>query len=153
MDFQTIVDGIPAMTCAVSVETFDDDRPGVFRIVAGTSPYVDSIEHPQPGMKSCGYVRSGVRVHGLSDKRSELCDYCYRAAVEKKCLHSYVSRPDGHVAEYGDVYPVGGRSICTTASTSWRRNMEADVSESVEHVLRHRHVGTGYLVSDFLRNE
>ncbi|MCR4690189.1 MAG: EAL domain-containing protein [Lachnospiraceae bacterium] len=94
MDFQAIVDGMSAMTCVVSVENLPDGKYGKFRLVTGNKAYIDSIEHPAPGVEM------------LTDKftpNSEYTDYltrdlnfedfCYRAAVKKKCLHSY-AHPD-----------------------------------------------------------
>ena len=94
MDFQAIVDGMSAMTCVMSVETLKDGKRGKFRIVAGNKPYIDSVEHPFPGVKmlrekfvpNCEYTDYLTR-----DLNFE--DFCYRSAVEKKCLHSYV-HPD-----------------------------------------------------------
>ena len=94
MDFQTIVDGIPVMTCAVSIEVFEDARPNIFRIVAGNKMYVDSIEHPQPGMKMLkDKFVPGSEYTDYLTRDLNFEDYCYRAAVEKNCLHSYV-HPD-----------------------------------------------------------
>ena len=94
MDFQNLVDGIDAMACVVSVEKLDGGKRGKFRIVVGNRAYIDSIENPASSTKM------------LSDKfipNSEYTDYltrdlnfetyCYGAAVEKKCLHSY-AHPD-----------------------------------------------------------
>ena len=94
MDFQAIVDGMSAMTCVMSVETLKDGKRGKFRIVAGNKPYIDSVEHPFSGVKmlrekfvpNCEYTDYLTR-----DLNFE--DFCYRSAVGKKCLHSYV-HPD-----------------------------------------------------------
>ncbi|MCR5277855.1 MAG: GGDEF domain-containing protein [Lachnospiraceae bacterium] len=94
MDFQAIVDGIAAMTCVVSVERLENGRRGKFRIVAGNRAYIDSIEKPQPGMKmlSDKFIPNTEYTDYLTrDMNFE--DFCYRAAVEKKCLHSY-AHPD-----------------------------------------------------------
>lgn len=93
-DFQAIVDGLSAMSCIVSVENLPDGKYGKFRIVTGNKAYIDSIEHPAPGTQM------------LTDKftpNSEYTDYltrdlnfesyCYNAAVNRKCLHSY-AHPD-----------------------------------------------------------
>ncbi|MCR4727417.1 MAG: GGDEF domain-containing protein [Lachnospiraceae bacterium] len=94
MDFQTIVDSMAAMTCIVSVENLGDGKYGKIKIVTGNRAYIDSIENPAPGTEM------------LTDKftpNTEYTDYltrdlnfeayCYGAAVEKKCLHSY-AHPD-----------------------------------------------------------
>ncbi len=94
MDFKAIVDSFTAMTCVVSVETLPDGKTGDFRIVAGNQAYIDSIEQPAPGtaMLSNKFVPNSLYTDYLTrDLNFE--DYCYRAAVENKCLHSYV-HPD-----------------------------------------------------------
>ena len=94
MDFQKIVDGMTAMTCVVSVETLPDGKRGKFRLVAGNKAYVDSIEHPAPGTKMLKDVfvpNSEYTDYLTRDLNFE--DFCYGAAVEKKCLHSY-AHPD-----------------------------------------------------------
>lgn len=93
-DFQAVVDHVGAMSCVVSVERLSDGRIGKYRIVAGNQAYIDSIENPAPGTEM------------LKDKftpNSEYTDYltrdlnfeaaCCRAAVDKKCVHSY-AHPD-----------------------------------------------------------
>ena len=49
MNIKEFVDGFGAMTCVVSVESFEDGRYGKFRIVDGNKTYIDSIENPAPG--------------------------------------------------------------------------------------------------------
>jgi diguanylate cyclase (GGDEF)-like protein len=94
MDFQTVVDSMSAMTCVVSVETLPDGKRGVFRIVTGNKAYIDSIENPAPGtqmLKDKFVPNSEYTDYLTRDLNFE--DYCYRSAVEKKCLHSY-AHPD-----------------------------------------------------------
>ncbi len=94
MDFQAIVDGMVPMTCVVSVEKLDGDQYGEIRIVAGNRPYIDSIEKPAPGteMLSQEFVPNSKYTRYLTrDLNFETA--CYRAAVQKKCLHSY-AHPD-----------------------------------------------------------
>ena len=94
MDFQKIADGMTAMTCIVSVEKNPKEGRGTFRIVTGNRAYIDSIEHPAPGtmMLTDKFVpNSEYTMYLTRDLNFE--DYCYRAAVEKKCLHSY-AHPD-----------------------------------------------------------
>ncbi|MCR5790609.1 MAG: EAL domain-containing protein [Lachnospiraceae bacterium] len=90
MNFQSIADSLTVMTCVVSVEQFRDGKRGKFRIVTGNKAYIDSIEHPAPGTKMLTdkFVPNSEYTDYLTrDLNFE--DYCYRAAVEKKCLHSY----------------------------------------------------------------
>jgi len=94
MDFQKIVDGMTAMTCVVSVEKLLGGKRGKFRIVTGNKAYISSIENPAPGtqMLSDKFVPNSEYTDYLTrDLNFE--DYCYGAAVEKKCLHSY-AHPD-----------------------------------------------------------
>ena len=83
-----------AMTCIVSVEKLPNGKRGKFRIVAGNRAYIDSIENPAPGteMLTDKFVPNQEYTKYLTrDMNFE--DYCYGAAVEKKCLHSY-AHPD-----------------------------------------------------------
>lgn len=90
MDFQTIVDGIAAAACVVSVEKLDNNSYGKVRLVAGNRSYLDSIERPDPNM---------AMLNNKFIPNSEYTDYitrdlnfedsCYRSAVQKRCLHSY----------------------------------------------------------------
>ena len=91
MDFQKVVDGIGAMTCVISVEKLKNGGYGKIRIVTGNRAYLDSIEHPQPGTEllTTEFIPNSEYTRYLTrDLNFE--DFCYRAAVEKKCLHSYV---------------------------------------------------------------
>ncbi|MBQ8094197.1 MAG: GGDEF domain-containing protein [Clostridia bacterium] len=94
MDFQNVVDSMGAMTCVVSVERLDNGGYGDIRIVTGNRAYIDSIEHPMGDVRM---LSSTFRPNSLytdyltRDLNFE--DFCYRAAVEKKCLHSY-AHPD-----------------------------------------------------------
>ena len=94
MDFQNVVDSIEAMTCVVSVEKLENGRYGDIRIVTGNHAYIDSIENPAPGtqMLTTEFVPNSIYTRYLTqDLNFE--DYCYRSAVQKKCLHSY-AHPD-----------------------------------------------------------
>ena len=78
------------MTCVVSVETREDGSRGEFRIVAGNKPYIASIENAPSDLQMLDskFVPNSVYTRYLTrDLNFE--DFCYRAAVEKKCLHSY----------------------------------------------------------------
>ncbi len=93
-DFQKVVDGIGAMACVVSVERLEGGRAGKIRIVTGNKAYIDSIEKPAPGteMLTDKFVpNSEYTAYLTRDLNFE--DFCYRSAVNKKCLHSYV-HPD-----------------------------------------------------------
>ena len=92
MDLQAIVDGMYAATCVVSVEIPKGDESPIYRIVTGNQKYIDSIEHPAPGaeMLTDKFIPDSEYTRYLTrDLNFE--EYCYQAAVEKKCLHSYVN--------------------------------------------------------------
>ena len=94
MDFQQIVDHMGAMTCVVSVQKRPDGGHGDFRIVAGNRAYIDSIERPMGDvqMLTTKFTPNSLYTDYLTrDLNFE--EYCYQAAVEKKCLHSY-AHPD-----------------------------------------------------------
>lgn len=89
-NFQAVVDGIAAMTCVVSVEKLEDGSCGELRIVTGNRAYIDSIENPAPGtqMLTQKFTPNTPYTDYLTrDLNFE--SYCYGAAVQKKCLHSY----------------------------------------------------------------
>jgi len=90
MDFQNVVDSISTAACVVSVETFEDGSCGKFRIVTGNRAYLDTIERPVENvvMLTKKFVPNSEYTEYLTrDLNFE--DSCYRAAVEKKLLHSY----------------------------------------------------------------
>lgn len=94
MDLKQFVDGMGAMTCVVSVEDLGNGKYGDIRIVTGNQAYIDSIENPAPGAELLvkEFIPNSLYTRYLTrDLNFE--DFSYRAAVEKKCLHSY-ARPD-----------------------------------------------------------
>ena len=94
MDLKSYVDGFGAMTCVVSVEDFGNGKHGDIRIVTGNKAYIDSIENPAPGAEllvTKFEPNSLYTTYLTRDLNFE--EFCYRAAVEKKCLHSY-AQPD-----------------------------------------------------------
>ena len=94
VDFQSLVDSIPAMTCVVSVEKKPDGGCGDIRIVTGNEAYIGSIERPVQNveMLTAKFVPNSLYTDYLTrDLNFE--DFCYRSAVQKKCLHSY-AHPD-----------------------------------------------------------
>ena len=93
-DFQKLADSMAAMTCIVSVEKLSDGGYGEVRIVTGNKAYIDSIENPMQDvvMLTRKFVPNSLYTTYMTrDLNFE--DFCYRAAVQKKCLHSY-AHPD-----------------------------------------------------------
>ena len=92
MDLRKYVDGFGAMTCVVSVENLGNGKRGKFRIVTGNKAYIDSIEHPAPGAEllTQKFTPNQEYTNYLTrDLNFE--EYCYKAAVEKRCLNSYAT--------------------------------------------------------------
>lgn len=92
MDLQKYVDGFGAMTCVVSVENLGNGKRGKFRIVTGNKAYIDSIEHPAPGAEllTQKFTPNQEYTNYLTrDLNFE--EYCYKAAVGKRCLNSYAT--------------------------------------------------------------
>ncbi|MBR4342607.1 MAG: sensor domain-containing diguanylate cyclase [Lachnospiraceae bacterium] len=90
-DFQNFADGIEAATSIMSVQVLEDGTCGDIRVVAGNKGYIDSIEHPAAdySMKTNKFVPNSLYTDYVPrDLNFE--DYCFRSAVGKKCLHSYV---------------------------------------------------------------
>ena len=143
MDFQAICDSMAAMTCVVSVEKLDGDRYGKICLVAGNRAYIDSIEHPVPGMKMLTdkFIPNTPYTDYLTrDLNFE--DYCYRSAVQKKCLHSY-AHPDRMDVWFNmtflPLYPDDGNiCYCTytmevnqKANTEQMSNLSGEVASAV----------------------
>jgi len=94
MDFKQFCNGFGAMTCVISVEDLGGGRYGKIRIVDGNDDYISSIENPAPGVEMLvdKFIPNSEYTNYLTrDLNFE--DYCYRAAVGRKCLHSY-AKPD-----------------------------------------------------------
>ncbi|MBO4696314.1 MAG: GGDEF domain-containing protein [Lachnospiraceae bacterium] len=94
MDFQAFVDQIDAMTCVISVEMLDNGSYGDIRLVAGNQAYVQSIESvwDGPQLMSNKFV-PGSLYQNYFPKDLNFETVCYRAAVEKVPVHTYV-HPD-----------------------------------------------------------
>ena len=94
MDFKTFVDSFNTMTCIISVELFEDGSYGNIRIVTGNKQYIDSIENTNNGPKMLTnkfIPNSPYEMYFPKDLNFE--DFCYRSAVLKQPLHTYV-HPD-----------------------------------------------------------
>ena len=93
MDFQVIADSYLAMSCVVSIEKKDDGGYGDIRIVAGNKVFRFMAEHP-PFEKDPNAVHEKFVPNCPYDKylpkTSDFEDMCYRAAVMKKSVHSYI---------------------------------------------------------------
>ncbi len=144
MDLQKYVDGFGAMTCMVSVENLGNGKRGKIRIVTGNKTYIDSIEHPAPGAELLiqKFTPNQEYTNYLTrDLNFE--EYCYKAAVEKKCLNSYATadRIQGvwfNMTFLPVAYEEGNLCFCTyTMEINFEANLDrmaslpADVTSNV----------------------
>ena len=96
MDFQKFVDGIYPMTCVLSVEKRQDGRCGEIRIVTGNKRYIDSIERPvydgilKQSVKEGAVFVPNSLYYKYVPRNPAFEDLCYRAAVLKEPVHTYV---------------------------------------------------------------
>lgn len=89
-DFQAMVDHLAAMSCVISVETTENSRTGIFRIVTGNEAYIRSIEQPVPGTNiTPKKFVPNQEYTKFVDRDLNFEDACYQAAVLKKSVHSY----------------------------------------------------------------
>ena len=92
MDFKSFVDMFDVMTCVISVETKEDGSYGEIRIVTGNQAYINSIEHANPDvpqMLTSKFVPNSLyQTYFPTDLNFE--DFCFRCAVLKQPMHTYV---------------------------------------------------------------
>ncbi len=104
MNFQKLADSFFAPTCIISVERKDDGY-GVIRIVAGNEKYIAPIENPvfageinMPGVPDVLKSRNRFIPNSPYDiylpKDTGFEDICFRAAVKKIPIHTYVHLND-----------------------------------------------------------
>lgn len=95
MDFQQFADSCCPMTTVVSVRKLPDGGCGEIRIVAGNQKFIDMVEHPtyETGSDSPDAVlrfEPGGLYDSYIPKNNGFEDLCYRAAVLKEPVHTYV---------------------------------------------------------------
>ncbi len=94
MNFQKFVDGFSTCTCVISVEKKSDGSYGKIRIVTGNKAYIESIEGKSdaPALLTNKFIpNSEYQTYFPQDLNFE--EFCYRSAVLKQPLHTYV-HPD-----------------------------------------------------------
>lgn len=142
-DFQNLADSIQAPTSVMSVEVLEDGSMGELRIVAGNRGYIDSIERPAGDyqMKSDKFIPGSIYTDYVPrDLNFE--DFCFRSAVQKKCLHSYV-KPSHMPVWFNMTFlpagpPDGNIHYCTytmevnfEANTKRMSNVDNDLAKEV----------------------
>ena len=92
MDLQGFVDMMDVMACIISVETKEDGSYGDIRIVTGNPAYIKSIEYANeaaPQMLTSKFVPNSLYQNYFpTDPNFE--DFCFRCAVLKQPMHTYV---------------------------------------------------------------
>ncbi|MBR5974227.1 MAG: GGDEF domain-containing protein [Clostridiales bacterium] len=92
MDYKEFVDMFEPMTCIISVESKGDGSYGEIRIVTGNAPYIASIEQPNedvPSMLTDKFVPNRL-YQKYFPKDLNFEEFCYRCAVKKEPMHTYV---------------------------------------------------------------
>ena len=142
-DFQNLADAIEAATSVMSVQVLEDGSMGELRVVAGNRAYIDSIERPAGDyqMRTNKFVPNSIYTDYVPrDLNFE--DFCFRSAVGKKCLHSYVKPAQMPVWFNMTFLPVGPSEgnihYCTytmevnfKADTQRMSNVSADLASEV----------------------
>ena len=142
-DFQNLVDGIEAATSVMAVHVLEDGTFGELRVVTGNKAYIDSIEHPAGDytMRTNKFVPNSIYTDYVP-KDLNFEDFCFRSAVQKKCLHSYVNPSQMPVWFNMTFMPIGPSEgnihYCTytmevnfEANTKRMSNITADIASAV----------------------
>ncbi len=93
MNFQDYVEKCDSVTCIMSVEKKADGGYGDIRIVAGNTAYIESIENNTNTDVPDAYIKKFIPNSLYTDyfpHDMNFEDFCYRAAVKKEILHTYV---------------------------------------------------------------
>ena len=96
MNFQELVNTFYAPTCIISVEKTENGRWGEIRLVAGNQKYLEPIEHPVYTLPSGEVIRGentfipNSLYEKYLPKDIGFEDICFRAAVQKTPVHTYV---------------------------------------------------------------
>ncbi len=142
MDWQAFVDNIDAVTCVMSVEMKEDGHYGDICIVCGNEAYVKSIElaYDGPQLMSNKFV-PGSRYQNYFPTDLNFETVCYRAAVEKTPVHTYV-HPDRFdfwfdlyllpLANEGNIYYCTYTQVVTAAADSAKMsNLSQETTSTV----------------------
>ena len=108
MNFQDLADKFHSPTCIISVERKSDGGYGEIRLVAGNKSYLEPIEHPvftsDPSIlgipdvfQSNNKFISNSLYEKYLPKDTGFEDICYRAAVKKIPIHTYVHLNDMNI--------------------------------------------------------
>lgn len=122
MDFQKYVDGFYSSACVVSVEK-KDGGCGDIRIVACNQKFIETSVNPAyaPDMPAREFIPDQLYDVYLP-KTPDFEDKCFRAAVGKKTIHTYIHIPTVDLWFNLSFIPVEGGTadLCYCAYTSER---------------------------------
>lgn len=105
MNFLNLVNSFHAPTCIISVERLPDGGYGEIRLVAGNDKFIAPIEHPafvaptnMPGLPGIFQTSNRFIPNSLYykflPKDIGFEDICYRSAIKKMPIHTYVHLND-----------------------------------------------------------
>ena len=105
MNFLNLVNSFHAPTCIISVEKLPDGGYGEIRLVAGNDKFIAPIEHPafvaptnMPGLPDIFQTSNKFIPNSLYykflPKDIGFEDICYRSAIKKMPIHTYVHLND-----------------------------------------------------------
>ena len=92
MDLQNFVDNIVPVSCVLSVEKKPDGTCGKIRIVCGNRAYIDSLKSDdQTGSRMFSHeLVPNSEYENYFPKNQRFEEDCFRAAIEKEPIHTYV---------------------------------------------------------------
>ena len=92
MDFQNFIDCVEPVSCVLSVEKKPDGTCGKIRIVCGNHAYIDSLKSDHPiGSKLLSHeLEPDSDYEKYFPKNQAFEENCFRAAIEKEPVHTYV---------------------------------------------------------------
>ena len=123
MNFRELADTFHAPTCIISVEKKPDEKYGEICLVAGNQKYLEPIEHPVYNLATGETVRGentfipDLPYETYLPKDIGFEDICYRAAIQKTPIHTYVHL--NHINMWFDIfvmpldYEKDNRCYCT----------------------------------------
>ncbi len=92
MDLQNFVDNIVPVSCVLSVEKKPDGTCGKIRIVCGNRAYIDSLKSDdRTGSRMFSHeLVPNSEYENYFPKNQRFEEDCFRAAIEKEPIHTYV---------------------------------------------------------------
>ena len=90
MDYQAFADGFQALTCIMAVQKKDDGTCGEIRIAAANKSFIESVLCPADADGNRRAFIPHSRYDEYMQKDLQVEDLCFRTAVYKDPIHTYV---------------------------------------------------------------